>query len=167
MTTSIATAGSGGRRRIDRRRAQAVCAVALTAAMMLGLPPPARAQGPPAPAVHPAPVAAGREVEDRVGASAPNYTVSPHADTNRWSPTGWGLSATALGRSTDLWNWNGVSEDPNARPGELEAGLGWHGRDLSFMAGYARPDFGASAVHLPHSLRPQGLVGLSVELRTH
>jgi len=62
----------------------------------------------------------------------------------------------------DLSNWNGWAEDPNARPGEMEAGLAWHGAALSATAGYTQPTFGPQTATYPHSFRPQGLVGLSI-----
>jgi hypothetical protein len=147
-----------------RREAMAI-AVGGVFTMMLGLSMSGRAQ-PPAPRPIAPASAMGPVSPDLARAPERSYALTQPLNVQRWSPSGWGLSATWRGRSTDMSSWNGWRDDPDARPGEAEAGLSWHGRDMSFMAGYAQPEFGAEAARYPHSPHPQGLMGLNVTFST-
>ncbi len=138
-----------------RRRAQ----VAAILAIALALPLSAKAQtmGPVATLA----VSAGAAVGRTDGGVFP----APRLKTDHWSPKGWGLFATTGGRSLDLSRRGGWADDPNASLGETEAGLGWRGRRITAVMGYAQPDFGPVAEY-PHSPRPQGVVGLNIAFRT-
>jgi hypothetical protein len=95
------------------------------------------------------------------------YVVNPPLEAGQWSPNGWGFSATTRGRSIDLSaGAPGWANDPNARPGETEAGWRWRGDNTSALVGYVQPNFGARVDADPHSPRPGGLVGLDVVFRT-
>jgi hypothetical protein len=109
--------------------------------------------------------AQGPSIRGDIGAPEGGNIVMHRLKTKQWTPTGWALFATAGGRSMDLSTLKGWAEDPNAGPRELAAGLGWRGRNVSAMMGYTRPDFGAR-VDNPHGARPQGLMGISIELRS-
>ena len=157
---------SHSRRLPHPRRHGASLAAGVGLALALGLPLAGRAQPPPA---HPDPPAKtmGPFVTDTGQPASRQYPVAQRLEARPWSPSGWGLSATWRGRSTDLSGWNAWSEDPEARAGEAEVGLSWHGRDASFMAGYAKPNFDPSPTGYPHSPHPQGLFGLNLTLRAH
>jgi hypothetical protein len=94
------------------------------------------------------------------------YIVARPLDARQWSPSGWGLSATASGRSMDFSSVNGWAADPNARPGEMEAGLRWRGPTASALVGYAQPNYAAPVGDYPHGPQPRGLVGVAIVLRT-
>jgi hypothetical protein len=155
---------SHSRRLPHSRRHGASLAAGVGLALVVGLPLAGRAQPPPA---HPAPPASamGPFVADTGQPANRQYPVTQRPETRPWSPSGWGLSATWRGRSTDLSGRTDWRVDPDARPGEAEAGLSWHGQDASFMAGYAKPNFDPPAAGYPHSPHPQGLFGFNLTLR--
>lgn len=95
----------------------------------------------------------------------PDFTLTPKASAP-WTPSGWGLFATAHGQSMDLAGPRRWAEDADARPDQLEAGFGWRGRNASATAGYVQPDFGTRDDDHPNSKRPSGLFGLTVTFHT-
>jgi hypothetical protein len=107
----------------------------------------------------------GPPAEREIGSPDAAYPLTQPGASQPWTPRGWGLFATAGGRSMDLARRSGWAVDPNARPGETEAGLGWRGRNALAVMGYATPDPGA-AINYPRIQPPQGVVGLNLALRT-
>ncbi|MFI4936018.1 MAG: hypothetical protein ACHP7N_15475 [Caulobacterales bacterium] len=103
------------------------------------------------------------------------YSVRPPAAAGS-EPTGWALSVTAKGRTVDLRRRGSAwIDDPDVRPGDVEAGLGWRGESTSVVVGYAERDFGPALQSMPaYQPRthwgpvddPPGVLGLSVSLRS-
>jgi hypothetical protein len=94
------------------------------------------------------------------------YPITRRSERSEWTPPGgWSLFATGWGHSVDLSGSNSWGTDPLARPGELEVGAGWREQGLSATIGFVRPNFGAHPYY-PHSVAPDGLVGLSISFGT-
>ena len=59
------------------------------------------------------------------------------------TPHGWGVFATVQGRSIDLRSRDlGWSDDPQTRPGDIQAGLGWRRNRVSAVLGFQQADYG-------------------------
>jgi hypothetical protein len=94
-----------------------------------------------------------------------DYAVTQRQDTAPPHHDGWSLFATTNGRSMDPRAGIAWADDPGARLGEIDAGLGWRRRDLAIVIGYTQPDFGARKDPLDQA-GPSALVGFSLALRT-
>jgi hypothetical protein len=96
--------------------------------------------------------------------TADDYAVAPpRQDDGAPIPSGWGVFVTVAGRSTDLVTRGGWAVDPNVRPGEFQAGLGWRQSRVSATLGYVQPDVTFGRVNFP---RPsvKALFGLHIVL---
>src|ERR1017187_5442870 len=102
---------STGRRSLRIEASQAAVAALVIAA--LGLPVAALAQ-----ALGLATLVAVEEpsVGGVIGAREGGDVVMHRLRAGQWTPAGWGLFATAAGKSMDLSTMKGWAEDPNAGP---------------------------------------------------
>ena len=91
-------------------------------------------------------------------------------------PSGWGVVATANGRSLDLRSRDRVwMDDPRVRSGETVAGMGWRRNNFSAVLGYQETDVGPRPASA-HGMDPRderapaqddgGVLGLGLAFRT-
>jgi hypothetical protein len=138
--------------------------LAIGLAMALAFAPRASAQTiAPAPRLPRIPIATLRGPREP---PVREYAVMPHSDAAvSATRDGWSLFATTNGRSMDPRVSVGWADDPDARLGEIDAGLGWRNRDVAVVIGYSQPDFGARKDPLDQA-GPSALVGFSLAIRT-
>jgi len=111
------------------------------------------------------PLAAWAQPSDAV------YAVPPPASHGSL-PAGWGLYATLHGRTTDLQEGDGWTDDPRVQARDIEAGYGWHGEHTSAVIGYDQHDYGpkydaplpatARSPGDPREVGSSGVLGLSL-----
>jgi hypothetical protein len=150
------------------RRAAGVAAVA--GLVLAAAPSPGQSQTPPAAerrvavSTAPWPIAAARS-----GRRGPD--VQPRLQARECRLGGWTFFVVSGGECMNLSDARGLARDPDAWPGEFDAGFGWRGASAAVILGYAdaydgwvQEEHNPTAANLAHG-DEHGLFGVSAVLR--